>query len=186
MKKRTIFTLLLTGAAGLAQAAAPTGHVQSATAVSRVLGDGRKVETVVLEYDAPVRDKSLTAESYAVEGREVTRIYANTVPERAEKGTDGRYVVIELKTEVDLNAQPEQPTEADMEKKRERDRMQGGPGLRAGWSTGGDDEYPATPRRIRLRTSGRRRARPMRRATPPSRPPKRSAWWPTTSGRRSS
>ena len=33
----------------------------------------------------------------------------------------------------------------------------------------------ATPRRIRLRTSGRRRARPMRRATPPSRPPKRSA-----------
>ena len=142
MKKRTIFTLLLSGAAGLAQAAAPTGHVQSATAVSRVLGDGRKVETVVLEYDAPVRDKSLTAESYAVEGREVTRIYANTVPERAEKGTDGRYVVIELKTEVDLNAQPEQPTEADMEKKRERDRMQGGPGLRAGWSTGGDDEYP--------------------------------------------
>ena len=97
MKKRTIFTLLLTGAAGLAQAAAPTGHVQSATAVSRVLGDGRKVETVVLEYDAPVRDKSLTAESYAVEGREVTRIYANTVPERAKKGTDGRYVVIELK-----------------------------------------------------------------------------------------
>ena len=142
MKKRTIFTLLLTGAAGLAQAAAPTGHVQSATAVSRVLGDGRKVETVVLEYDAPVRDKSLTAESYAVEGREVTRIYANTVPERAKKGTDGRNVVIELKTEVDLNAQPEQPTEADMEKKRERDRMQGGPGLRAGWSTGGDDEYP--------------------------------------------
>ena len=72
MKKRTIFTLLLSGAAGLAQAAAPTGHVQSATAVSRVLGDGRKVETVVLEYDAPVRDKSLTAESYAVEGREMT------------------------------------------------------------------------------------------------------------------
>ena len=47
MKKRTIFTLLLTGAAGLAQAAAPTGHVQSATAVSRVLGDGRKVDVDV-------------------------------------------------------------------------------------------------------------------------------------------
>ncbi|MDE7077137.1 MAG: hypothetical protein K2O55_00960, partial [Alistipes sp.] len=67
---------------------------------------------------------------------------ANTAPERAGQGVDGPYVIIELKTEVDLNAQPKRPTEADMEKKRERDRMQGGPGLRAGWSTGGDDRYP--------------------------------------------
>lgn len=55
---------------------------------------------------------------------------------------NGPYVIIEVKAEVNLNAQPEQPTEADKEKKRERDRMQGGPGLRAGWSTGGNDEYP--------------------------------------------
>lgn len=138
--------MVLAGFLGLtAQAqnnSASTDHVQSATAISRVLGDGRKVATVVLEYDAPIRNGSLSTDSYRVEGREVTRVYANTAPERADEGADGRYVVIELKTEVDLNVRPKQPTEADMEKKRERDRMQGGPGLRAGWSTGGDDEYP--------------------------------------------
>lgn len=73
----------------------------------------------------------------------MTRIYANTVPEQAGQGTDGPYVVIELKAEVDLYAQPKQPTQADLEKKKERDRMQGGPGLRAGWSTGDNDEYPS-------------------------------------------
>lgn len=154
MKKRTFMTMVLAGLLGFVQAqnnsdtsnkkikSATGGHVMSATAISRVLGDGRKVETVVLEYDAPVAGKSLTDESYRVEGKEVTRVYANSKPERAAAGTDGRYVVIEVKAEVDLNAQPKQPTAEEMEKKKERDRMQGGPGLRAGWSTGGDDKYP--------------------------------------------
>lgn len=144
-KKATILALALAAFFGTAQAQDNTAnpeHVQSVTAISRVLGDGRKVATVVLEYDTPIRNKSLTAASFCVEGKEVTRIYANTVPERAEQGVDGQYVVIEVKAEVDLNAQPKQPTAADQEKKKERDRMQGGPGLRAGWSTGGDDEYP--------------------------------------------
>lgn len=146
MDMKAYFTLVLAGLLGLAaharNEAAPIGHVKSATAVSRVLGDGRKVETVVLEYDSPISDKSLTSGSYAVEGKEVTRVYANTAPERAERGTNGQYVIIEVKAEVDLHAQPKQPSEADMAKKRERDKMQGGPGLRAGWSTGGNDEYP--------------------------------------------
>lgn len=138
--------MVLAGFLGLTTQAqnnsASTDHVKSATAVSRVLGDGRKVSAVMLEYDAPIRNGSLSTDSYRVEGREVTRVYANTAPDQADDGSDGQYVIIELKTEVDLNAQPRQLTEADMEKKRERDRMQGGPGLRAGWSTGGDDEYP--------------------------------------------
>lgn len=145
MKKKTIITLVMAGFLGLAQAqntSETPEHIQSATAVSRVLGDGRKVETVVLHYDTPISNKSLTTESYRVEGKEVTRIYANTAPERAAKGANGEYVIIEVKAEVNLNAQPKQPTPAEMEKKKERDRMQGGPGLRAGWSTGGDDEYP--------------------------------------------
>lgn len=145
IKKRTIVTMILVGLLGLAQAQnspANDGHVQSATAISRVLGDGRKVETVVLEYDAPINNKSLTTGSFRVEGKEVTRIYANIVPERAQQGMNGQYVIIEVRAEVNLNTQLKQPTVADMEKKRERDRMQGGPGLRAGWSTGGNDEYP--------------------------------------------
>ena len=145
MKKRTIITMVLVGILGLAQAqnnSISDKHLQSVTAISRVLGDGRKVETVVLQYDTPISNKSLSAESYRVEDKEVTRIYANKVPERAQQGVDGQYVIIEVKAEVDLNAQPQKPTEADKEKKQERDRMQGGPGLRAGWSTGGNDKYP--------------------------------------------
>ena len=95
------------------------GHVQSATTISRVLGDGRKVETVVLQYDTPVRNKSLSAESFKIEGKDVTRIYANNAPERARQGADGPYVIIEVKTEVDLNAQPPMPTETDKEKKHD-------------------------------------------------------------------
>ena len=100
------------------------------------------METVVLQYDTPIRNKSLSKESFKVEGKDVTRIYANNAPERAEKGKDGQYVIIEVKAEVDLNARPQMPSEADKKKKEERDRMQGGPGLRAGWSTGGNDSYP--------------------------------------------
>ena len=143
--KRAIFTMVLAGFLGLAQAqnnSIEKVHVESATAISRVLGDGRKVEAVVLEYDSPIKNRSLSARTYSVDGKEIVRVYANTAPQKAAKGADGRYVVIETKAEVDLNAQPKQPTPAEMAEKKERDKMQGGPGLRAGWSTGGKDEYP--------------------------------------------
>ena len=145
MNKKTILTMILTGFLGLTQAQntnTSSEHVKSATAISKVLGDGRKVTTVVLEYDSPISNKSLSTDSYRVEGKEVPRVYANNAPETTTQGTNGQYVIIEVKAEVDLQAQPKQPTQADLEKKKERDRMQGGPGLRAGWSTGGDDEYP--------------------------------------------
>lgn len=94
--------MVLAGFLGLTQAQNNSGtasHVKSSTAISRVLGDGRKVETVVLEYDTPVKNKSLAAESYRVEGKEVMRVYANNAPERAGKGTDGRCVVIGVKAD---------------------------------------------------------------------------------------
>lgn len=143
--KKTILTMVLAGLLGFSQAqnnSMETVHIKSATAISRVLGDGRKVEAVVLEYDSPIRNRSLSTHSYCVDGKEITHVYANTAPMKAAKGVDGRYVVIETKAEVDLNAQPKQPTAAEMAEKKERDKMQGGPGLRAGWSTGGKDEYP--------------------------------------------
>ena len=55
-KKRMIITMVLAGILGMANAqntSSTEGHVQSATAISRVMGDGRKVETVVLQYDTP-------------------------------------------------------------------------------------------------------------------------------------
>ena len=77
------------------------------------------METVVLQYDTPIRNKSLSKESFKVEGKDVTRIYANNAPERARQGADGPYVIIEVKAEVDLNAQPPMPTETDKEKKHD-------------------------------------------------------------------
>ncbi len=146
MKRKVITAFILatiTGFTAQAQnATAADGHVQNATAISKVLGDGRKVATIILQYDTPVSNKSLSVSTYHVEGKEITRVYANTAPETASQGTDGNYVIIEVKAEVDFNAQPKQPTAEDLQKKKERDRMQGGPGLRAGWSTGGNDEYP--------------------------------------------
>lgn len=113
--------MVLAGFLGLAQAqnnSTSLEHIKSVTAVSKVLGDGRKVATVILEYDTPISNKSLSAGCYAVVGKEVTDVYANNVPEKAEKGTDGKYVVIEVKAEVNLYAQPKQPTNADLEKKK--------------------------------------------------------------------
>ena len=139
-----MLTWLMAGFLGFSQAQNTStlpSNIKSVLAISRVLGDGRKVESVILEYDTPISNKSLSNQSFKVEGKEVTRIYANTIPEKSEKGTNGQYVVIEVKAEVDLNAQPKQPTEAEIAKKKERDAKQGGPSLRAGWSTGGNDEY---------------------------------------------
>ena len=147
MTKKVMLTWLMAGFLGFSQAQNTStlpSNIKSVLAISRVLGDGRKVESVILEYDTPISNKSLSNQSFKVEGKEVTRIYANTIPEKSEKGTNGQYVVIEVKAEVDLNAQPKQPTEAEMAKKKERDAKQGGPGLRAGWSTGGNDEYPGS------------------------------------------
>lgn len=154
MDRKTILMLVLAGSFGFMQAKNNSNNdasVQSATAISKVLGDGRKVATVILEYDAPIRNSSLSTDSYRMEGREISKIYANTSPETAAAGTDGPYVVIELKTDVNLNFQPKQPTPAEQAKKKERDRMQGGPGLRAGWSTGGNDSYPGNAEVVQVK-----------------------------------
>lgn len=117
MTKKVMLTWLMAGFLGFSQAQNTStlpSNIKSVLAISRVLGDGRKVESVILEYDTPINNKSLSNQSFKVEGKEVTRIYANTIPEKSEKGTNGQYVVIEVKAEVDLNAQPKQPTEAEM------------------------------------------------------------------------
>ena len=117
MTKKVMLTWLMAGFLGFSQAQNTStlpSNIKSVLAISRVLGDGRKVESVILEYDTPISNKSLSNQSFKVEGKEVTRIYANTIPEKSEKGINGQYVVIEVKAEVDLNAQPKQPTEAEM------------------------------------------------------------------------
>lgn len=52
--------------------------------------------------------------------------------------------MIELKAETRLDATPRKSHVETAEKRAERDRLQGGPGLKAGWSTGGNDIYPGS------------------------------------------
>lgn len=117
-------------------------HIKSVTALSKVCGDGRKVETVMIEYDAPICNQSLTDSTYRVEYGEIVKVYANDAPQRAQKGVDGSFVVIELNAVTDMNSVPRKAFVEDEAMRAERDRLQGGPGLKAGWSTGGNDIYP--------------------------------------------
>lgn len=92
--------------------------------------------------DSPIKNKSLSNTCYQIENEEILKVYANSVPEVSDKGKNGRYVIIELKAETDLNARPRKAKVETEEERKERDRKQGGPGLKAGWSTGGNDIYP--------------------------------------------
>lgn len=146
--KKTFIVMVLAGLlsapAGAENNSGVPEHVKSVTAVSKVFGDGRKVARVVMEYDTPISNKSLSAASFSVEGKEVLRVYANTAPEAAAAGKNGPYVIIELKAGTDMNAQPIRAKKETEAERQERDRKQGGPGLKAGWSTGGEDVYPGS------------------------------------------
>ena len=73
-----------------------TGHMKSATAITKVYGDGQKFIAVAVEYDTEIATSKLSASSFEVEGRTVTRVYANTGAAMADRGTDGKYVIVEL------------------------------------------------------------------------------------------
>src|SRR5690242_12608510 len=86
---------LVSAAAGQEAAALPK-HVKSATAVGEVFGDGEKISAAIIEYDREINQSKLSSSSFAVTGRTVTRVYANTAPAKAARGTNGKYVIIEL------------------------------------------------------------------------------------------
>ena len=144
--KQNLFIMVLVGLLSINLNAENTStskeYIKSVTAISKVCGQGREVSTIVIEYDTPIRNKSLSTSCYQVENEEILKVYANIVPEVAENGKNGPYVIIELKAETDLNARPRKAKIETEEERKERDRLQGGPGLKAGWSTGGNDIYP--------------------------------------------
>ncbi|MFC8512174.1 alpha/beta hydrolase-fold protein [Streptomyces sp. NPDC057257] len=71
-------------------------HVKSATAITQVYGDGQKFIAVALEYDSAVDTSKLSKSSFKVDGRTVTKVYANTSASLADTGRDGKYVIVEL------------------------------------------------------------------------------------------
>lgn len=72
------------------------GHAKGATAITQVFGEGQKLVAGALEYDQPIDNAALSTAAFAVGGRTVTRVYANTEPTLANEGTNGTFVIIEL------------------------------------------------------------------------------------------
>ncbi|MCX4811786.1 alpha/beta hydrolase-fold protein [Streptomyces sp. NBC_01239] len=70
--------------------------MKSATAITKVYGDGQKFIAVAVEYDTEIDTSKLSASSFEVEGRTVTKVYANSGAAMADQGTDGKYVIVEL------------------------------------------------------------------------------------------
>lgn len=87
---------LVLGPSARANAAPGADHVKSATAITQVFGNGQRLTAVVLEYDQDIDTSKLSTASFAVDGRTVTHVYANTEPSLAPQGTNGRYVIVEL------------------------------------------------------------------------------------------
>ncbi|WP_066094644.1 peptidase [Xanthomonas massiliensis] len=94
-------TLLAVGAPALARGG--SGHARSATAITRVFGDGIRLVAVAVEYDTPVESAGLSAASFRVQGRTVTGAYASTSADPADRAAAGRFVIVALSPE-DENA----------------------------------------------------------------------------------
>lgn len=103
-----IFVVLMSSLAGCGSANVKTNvtdssdskHIQSVTAITEVFRDGQKVSAVALEYDKNIDNSKLKTSDYSVEGKTITKVYANTKAAKASKGVNGRYVIIELSTAI--------------------------------------------------------------------------------------
>ncbi|MFI6625829.1 twin-arginine translocation signal domain-containing protein [Streptomyces sp. NPDC050528] len=74
----------------------PSGHVRSATAITKVYGDGQKLIAVAVEYDTDITDSALSTSTFKVTDRTVTKVYPNRSADLAAHGKNGRYVIVEL------------------------------------------------------------------------------------------
>ncbi len=73
-----------------------TEHVKGVTAITEVFGDGQKVSAVALQYDMTIDNSKLSDSAFSVEGRNITKIYTNSVGSKASTPSNGEYVIIEL------------------------------------------------------------------------------------------
>lgn len=70
--------------------------IQHVTALTEVFGDGQKTTAALVEYPQAIVSDKLDKAAFAVVGRTITRVYANTQPAKAAHGQDGKYVILEL------------------------------------------------------------------------------------------
>ncbi|MBD8600988.1 peptidase [Pseudomonas sp. CFBP 8772] len=72
------------------------GHVQSATTVTKVFGDGIRLIAVAVEYPTPVKNADLSAADFKVEGRTVTGVFASTSTDPGDRAEAGRFAIVTL------------------------------------------------------------------------------------------
>ncbi|MCD8379954.1 MAG: hypothetical protein LUC95_06490 [Lachnospiraceae bacterium] len=72
------------------------GHIVKICSLAEALPHGHRISAAILTYDCIMDNASLKPEQFGVENRNIIRAYANTEPEKAESGRDGRYVILEL------------------------------------------------------------------------------------------
>ena len=75
---------------------------ENVTAITEVFADGQKVTAAIIEYAHGIDNVKLLKTQYAVEGRTITAVYANSKPELTSEGRDGKYVILELDPEDTL------------------------------------------------------------------------------------
>jgi len=81
------------GGGATTQAAGP---IKSATVITQVFGDGQKLTAVAVEFDQDIDNSKLSMSSFKVDGRTITKIYANTTATIADQGANGKYAIVEL------------------------------------------------------------------------------------------
>jgi predicted peptidase len=60
--------------------------MQKVTAITEVFGDGQQVTAVAVEYPKAISNEKLSAASFKVDGRTITKAYANTMAAKAAQG----------------------------------------------------------------------------------------------------
>ncbi|MFD4879005.1 hypothetical protein ACFWOB_37395 [Streptomyces sp. NPDC058420] len=83
-------------ASGTGSADSAGDHVKGVTAITQVFGAGQKLVAVAVEYDREIAGRTLSASTFSVTDRTVTKVYANRSADLAQRSRDGRYVVVEL------------------------------------------------------------------------------------------
>lgn len=92
------------GGAVAARAADAGGAAKGVTVITQVFGEGQKLVAVAVGYDRQIDNARVSAESFTVEGRTVTKAYANTAAALAGEGANGRFVILELSPDDEVAA----------------------------------------------------------------------------------
>ncbi|MCT4714578.1 peptidase [Enterobacteriaceae bacterium H18W14] len=106
-------SLLAIGAPGFAKDAITPAR--NAIAVTQVAGDGIRLAAVAVEYDTPLKNAQLSADSFRVAGRTVTGVFTSTSADPVDKAEAGRFVIVTLSPTDDnaLLAEKVQPENAN-------------------------------------------------------------------------